>query len=160
MPDKHDDVVLAVTVRDGQYHIRSLPGIDDMWPGSRDGLFVGEDNWVAVLCGTQWGPLELRVRRHDAPPGGVDRDWEMAAEWSLDCVEGALSIQSLYGSNPPHTIDVPPGWVRLRLSVRGRQRAQEATEPLDAAAENHFLELWPVPERYDPAVVLGPDSLA
>ncbi|PKW16850.1 hypothetical protein [Saccharopolyspora spinosa] len=106
MPDKHGDVALSVRSMDGQYHIRSLPGMNDAWPISHDGLFVGEDNWVAVLCGTQFGPIELRVRKHDTTPEEIDQGWDMSAEWSLDCAEGRLTIQDIYSSDPPKVVDV------------------------------------------------------
>lgn len=131
-----------------------------MWPGSQEGLFVGEDNWVAILCGTSWGPVDLFVRKHDAPPEAVDQSWDMAAEWSLDSAKGNMVIQNLYSTDPPHVVDVDPGWIRLRVSVRDRKRANAAPEPLSAALEQHLLELWPEPTRRDPTVVHGPDDYA
>ncbi|GAA4876391.1 hypothetical protein [Saccharopolyspora cebuensis] len=160
MRERRGDVVLRVNAMDGQYHIRSSPGVGDMWPASRDGLFVGEDNWVAVLCGTFWGPVDLSVREHDAPLGEVDRDWDMAAEWSLDCPEGTFAIHDIYSNDPPHVVEVAAGWTRLRLSVRGRTRAREVPEPVTVPVEQHLLELWPAPAWHGPAVVHGPDGLA
>ncbi|GAA4661590.1 MULTISPECIES: hypothetical protein [Amycolatopsis] len=160
MTDASSEVVLTVPVRDGQYHLRSLPGIDNMWPGSEDGLFVGEDNWVAVLCGTRWGPVHLTIRRYERQPAEVDTTWEMAAEWSLDCSDGQLRIHDTYNSADPTDLEVPAGWSRIRLSVRGRMAASQAPEQLPEPIEHHLLEIWPVPDRLEPAVVHGPDNYA
>ncbi|MFR9730986.1 hypothetical protein ACL03H_17310 [Saccharopolyspora sp. MS10] len=160
MSHECDDVALTVSVMDGQYRIHSLSEMVEMWPGSQEGLFVGEDNWVAILCGTQWGPVDLRIRACGRPPGEVERGWDMVAEWSLDCSDGRLTIHDLYSSEPPEAIDVVPGWMRLRLSVRDRARASRTPEPLETAVEHHFLQLWPAPNRQDPSVVHGPDEHA
>ncbi|QRP47934.1 hypothetical protein [Amycolatopsis sp. FDAARGOS 1241] len=159
MTDSSREVVLTVPVRDGQYHLRSAPGVDNMWPGTQDGIFVGEDNWVAVLCGTDWGPVELTVRVLPEPPDSVDARWDMAAEWTLDGL-GHLQIHDTYNTATVADLDVPEGWIRLRLSARDRSLAAQAPEQPERPTEHHQLEIWPVSERLDPAVVLGPDDHA
>jgi uncharacterized protein YndB with AHSA1/START domain len=160
VPDTPVDVVLTIRAMDGQYHIRSSPGIDNMWPGTTDGLFVGEDNWIAVLCGTQWGPVTISIHGHNAYPTEVDHDWDMAGEWTLYCPTGRLTIQDTYSNDRPTAIDVPTGWVRLRLSVRDRSIAAQAPEPITEPIERHYLQYWPVSDREDPTVVHGPDDYA
>jgi hypothetical protein len=154
------DVVLTLTAREGQYHIHSSAGMDNPWSGTSDGLFVGEDTWVAILCGTQWGPVTASVRRHDARPAEIDSGWDMVAEWTLECPRGLLTIQALYSSEQVTAFDVPAGWVRLRVSVRNRYAASTTPEPIPEPIEHHHIQYWPVPDRQDPAVIHGPDDFA
>ncbi len=67
--------MLVVHARDGQYHLRGSDGMDTMWPGTQDGLTVGEDNWPAVLCGTEFGQVEVTVHCLPGPPFAED-GWE------------------------------------------------------------------------------------
>lgn len=160
MADAQFEVVLTVPVRDGQYHLRSAPGVENMWPGTRDGVFVGEDNWVAVLCGTNWGPLQLTVRQYPEPPATIEHGWDMTAERTLDCSDGYIGIHDTYNNVEVADLDVPEGWIRLRLSVRGRRAASEIPEQQQQPAEQHLLELWPVSHYLDPTTVQGPDDYA
>lgn len=152
------DVVLTLTAREGQYHIHSSSGINNAWPGTNDGLFVGDDSWVAVLCGTQWGPITLNVRHHEVKPVSVEQGWDMVAEWSMNCSRGRLTVQSLYGDEPEIFVPVSSEWVRLRVSVRNRMSGAEIQEPVAEAVEEHHLQYWPTPERESPAVLHGPDD--
>jgi len=154
------DVVLTVPAMDGQYHVRTYPGVIDAWPDTADGLLVGEENWIAVLCGTQFGPVSLRIQRYDSRPSEVAVGWEMGVEWSLEAPDGVLSVHDIYSNNEPTLVTVPSGWLRIRVSVRGRLRAAETPEPVTVAIEEHLLEIWPAADGEDTAVVSGPDEYA
>ncbi|WP_372672695.1 hypothetical protein [Amycolatopsis kentuckyensis] len=146
---------------DGQYHVRTAPGVDNDWPGSADGLLVGEDIWLTVLCGTQFGPVGLTVRRYAGRPAQEPAAaWEMSAEWSLESPAGELLIRDIYSSNEPTSIDMPTGWLRIRVSVYGRLRASQVTGQISEPVERHLLEVWPAKEREEPRVTGGPDELA
>jgi hypothetical protein len=45
----------VATVQDGQYYIEASGGRGGDWLDPQDGLTTGQDNWVAVITGTQWG---------------------------------------------------------------------------------------------------------
>jgi hypothetical protein len=162
VPDTSADMVLTITARDGQYHVRSGPALDNMWPGTTDGLLVGEDTWIAVLCGTSWGPVALTVRRENSPPAEPDPIWEMVAEWSLECLTGQLILTDLYSDSEPVIIDVPSrsGWIRARVSVRNRLVAAGTPEPISEPIEQHLLQFWAAPDRLNPEVIGEPDSYA
>ncbi|MFJ1758674.1 hypothetical protein ACIOD2_00050 [Amycolatopsis sp. NPDC088138] len=161
MPEDVTDVVLTIPAMDGQYHVRTRPGVENDWPGSADGLLVGEDNWVTVLCGTQFGPVDLTVRRHPGRPAeAIAADWDMSAEWSLESARGELLIRDIYSSNDPTIIATPTGWLRLRISVRGRLAASQVQGQINEPVESHLLEAWPVDIREEPLVARGPDELA
>lgn len=161
MTDDVSDVVLTIPAMDGQYHVRASPGVENDWPGSAEGLFVGEDNWVTVLCGTQFGPVHLTIRLLGGRPSAADEaNWEMSAEWSLESPDGELLVHDIYSSNAPTRVTVPRGWLRMRASVRGRMAASQASGPINEPMESHLLEIWPADDREDPVVVSGPDELA
>lgn len=153
-------LVLTVYSRDGQYQLRGQPGEENPWSDPVYGLFVGGDNWVTILCGTEWGPVAVTVHVHRAAPDQVDRAWDMAAEWTLDCGDGQLDLRELYVADTPTRIMVPAGWVRLRVSVRGRHEAVSHSEPITEAIEQHLLEVWPVDDHLEPTELYGPDSMA
>lgn len=144
-------------VRDGQYNIHTSSGTDLIWPGTHDSLFVGDDSWVAILCGTSWGLVRLGLRYLEAPPAAVATEWEMAAEWSLDCVHGALNFQSLYSAELAKAVEVPSGWIRLRVMVRDRMAGAEAAEGATDPVEEHRVEYWAAEGHQEPAILRGPD---
>lgn len=147
---------VPVAISDGQYHVEGAPGVDDDWPETSDGLFVGEDNWFAVLTGTSWGTVEMVVLQTDEA-GEAGPEFDMVAERSLDCATGRLVVRELYADRYLVTIAVPPGWVRCRLAVRGRSEASAAPEQTVPPLEHHLLQFWPEDRRREPSVLRGPD---
>ncbi|MEU3622500.1 hypothetical protein BS329_03895 [Amycolatopsis coloradensis] len=160
MADANESVVLEFPVQDGQYHIRASPGIDNEWPDSQFGLFVGEDNWIAVLCGTQYGKVRLTIQALEQAPAEIDQSWDMAAEKTLDCPAGHLTVQDLYSSSGPQRFEVAPGWIRLRISARHRASALARPEFDPSPVEHHLIQAWPTASQLEPELVYGPDEFA
>lgn len=158
MPDFAADVVLAMPIMDGQYNVHTSSGTDLIWPGTNDGLFVGDDSWIAILCGTTWGLITLGLRYRKAPPAEAATEWEMVAEWSLNCVHGTLIFQALYSTELTKIVEVPPGWIRLRVMVRNRMAGAEAAEGNTDPVEEHRVEYWATEGHQEPAILRGPDA--
>ncbi|MDT8913731.1 hypothetical protein [Amycolatopsis sp. PS_44_ISF1] len=114
---------------------------------------------MAVLCGTQFGPVEVTLRLHHQPPAVDTVRWDMSVERTLQSPAGELIVTSIY-SGDPQTLTVPAGHLRLRVSVRNRAGASTLTTPPDATVEHHHIDLWPVETDQPPQVVHGPDELA
>ena len=148
-------MVLVVAARDGQYHLRGSDGLDDMWPGTQAGLPVGEDNWLAILCGTEFGPVEVTVHCLSSPPP-AENGWEMIVERDLE-VEDAIVIRELYVQDQPSTVPATPGWNRLRISVRARYEAASTAALLESPVEQHLIQLWPVTTWTESQIIAGPD---
>lgn len=145
-------------VQDGQYNIHTSSGTELIWPDTNDGLFVGDDSWVAILCGTDWGRVTLSLRHLDGPPRSPHAEWEMVAERSLDCANGTLTFQALYSNESSKAVQLPEGWVRLRVMVRNRMAAAEAHAENTAPVEEHRVEYWAVENYQEPTIVRGPDA--
>lgn len=145
-------------VQDGQYNIHTSSGTDLIWPGTNDGLFVGDDSWVAILCGTSWGRIRLSLRYLDSPPAEPPAEWDMVAEWSLDCSNGTLTFQALYSNELSKVMQVPESWARLRVMVRDRMAGAEAGEGNTTPVEEHRIEYWATENYQEPAIVRGPDA--
>jgi hypothetical protein len=78
-----DQVVLAVQVRDGQYHLKPPHAQLRGWPASEHGLLTGDESWIAILVGQDWGTVTVEIdSRHTSPPD-IPEDWEMATERSF-----------------------------------------------------------------------------
>jgi hypothetical protein len=161
MSDIHlgDDTVLTIQAMNGQYRIEADPEQDDAWPDPVDALTSGEDGWIAVLTGTQHGPVAIRFEFLPAAPDAVATDWDMVGERDLHCEDSVVRIKDLFSDAQPHVITVTPGIYRLRLHVSGRSAAASVrivTEPI----ERHFIQMWPVAESSDPVLLVGPDDWA
>lgn len=84
----------------------------------------------------------------------------MSAEWSLEPPTGELLIRDIYSNNEPTSINIPAGWLRLRVSVHGRLPASQVQGQISIPVERHLLEIWPEEKRADPRLIGGPDELA
>lgn len=154
-----DDAVLTVTAMNGQYRIDADPEQDDPWPETIDALTTGEDGWIAVLTGTQHGPVLIRFQLRMAAPESIDSGWQMVGERDLYCEADTVRIHDLFSNVPPHVIAVDPGIYRVRIHVFGRSDAASVSiveEPI----ERHFIQMWKVRTPGDPAILVGPDAWA
>ncbi|GAA0970866.1 hypothetical protein [Actinocorallia libanotica] len=88
-----NDPVL-VTAQEGQYHIQDGPERLNPWPDPVEALTTGEDNWIAVITGTQWGPVTVHHRLLSKPPTALDPDWDMIAERDIVTSTGRLHVSS------------------------------------------------------------------
>ncbi|HJP77448.1 MAG TPA: hypothetical protein VJ914_24480 [Pseudonocardiaceae bacterium] len=162
-----DDVVLTVNAQDGQYHINAAGLHTDPWPTPTATLFGGDDNWIAVLCGTEYGPITVRVRYLGVAPSITTGErWDMIGErdlvqdpgdhsptrWGRDIVV----ITEIY-SDVVAVIAMPPGRYRMRVHVRGRQEAHQRNDPL-AAIEEHSLVFWRVDRATPPETLTDLDE--
>lgn len=163
MPDHPDDVVLTIQIQDGQYHLHTGSSTGDpSWPDTPNGLLLGEETWLAVLTGTQWGPLVVTLQSLNARPVSIDPGWDMAAEWTLNTPDSEITLQTTYGGAT--TIATPEQWTRLRISVRNRRAAARRAELGEAVltepVEQHLIQYWPTTHVEDPAILVGPDEVA
>ena len=154
-----DDTVLTVQAMNGQYRIEANPEQDDPWPDPVDALTTGEEGWIAVLTGTQHGPVSIRFQFLATAPEMVETDWEMVGERDLQCEDDVVRIRDLFSDAAPQIITVSPGIYRLRVHVSGRSAAAPfgiVNEPI----ERHFIQMWTAQESSDPVVLVGPDDWA
>lgn len=162
-----DDVVLTVNAEDGQYHINAAGVHVDPWPTPTAALFGGEDNWIAVLCGTEYGPITVRIQVLDAAPGiTTDDQWDMIGErdlvqnpgdhqptrWGRDIV----TITELY-SDAVAVMAMPAGRYRVRIHVRNRQEAHHRNDPF-TAFEEHYLIFWHADDSTAPRILTDLDE--
>jgi hypothetical protein len=66
--DKLTSSVLTVTAMNGQYLVEASQRRGTPWPDPADALTTGEDHWMAVLTGTQHGPVTITVALAGEPP--------------------------------------------------------------------------------------------
>jgi hypothetical protein len=152
--------VLTVTAEDGQYLLEASALRVNAWPTPVGALLTGEENWTAVITGTQFGPFSVRIELLGEPPVRVDNHWDMTAERDIVAPEGKLVLHDLYDTEPAYRLAVPPGRLRMRVHVRDRSAAADRGELPEAAVEAHLILLWPTPIEAVPAVLTGPDAYA
>jgi hypothetical protein len=143
---------MSVLVQHGQYRVEASDGFTDPWPAPKDKLTTGEDNWIAVLTGTQFGPLTIQAVVLDARPTEVVSGWEVVGERDLVAAEGRISIKSLFASESSHQFSVAPGRYRVRIHARGLAMAQPHGH-LDVPLEDHYLQFWLSTEEAEPTVL-------
>lgn len=162
-----DDVVLTVDAEDGQYHINAAGLHNNPWPTPTSGLFGGEDNWIAVLCGTEYGPVTVRVQYLNAAPAtATSEHWDMIGErdlvqdpadhpptrWGRDIV----TITEIY-SDAVAVMAMPGGRYRARIHVRNRQESHNRNDPF-TAIEEHLLIFWSVGSSTPPQTLTELDD--
>jgi hypothetical protein len=147
-----DRVVLAVQVRDGQYHLKPPHARQLSWPPSEHGLLTGDTGWIAVLTGQDWATVDVEIESLSTPPAGEPRDvWEMAVERSI--AVGAsphIAISDPYGG-PQHTIATPEAAYRIRVHCRNRGRP---------TLESYLIQVWPAAATSGEQLLAGPDALS
>lgn len=155
----NEEVILIVHAQDGQYHLRTGSDINEWWPDSPDGLLTGETEWIAVLCGIEFGPVEITLQLHEQPPPLDTEHWEMAVERTLNCPDREMTIVEIYSGNA-HNIPIPANLLRLRVSVRNRTTAAPLTIPPQEPVEDHRIDIWPTTNQEPTYIVHGPDEHA
>ncbi len=154
-----DPEVITIGVQDGQYVLESSPLRNNAWPDPSDGLTTGEENWLAVITGTQWGDVSVEVRVLMSPPATLDTEWEMVVERDLATKSGEIAIRDLYSVPPIHAVRLSPGLLRVRVHVRGRSGTPPETSSA-SPAETHLIQMWPVKHESPATILAGPDSTA
>ncbi|MFI5614091.1 hypothetical protein [Amycolatopsis sp. NPDC051903] len=155
-------MVLDLRSKEGQYHVDAGGAHEDDWPDPVAATTTGEDNWFAVICGTGWGPVTVRVQllnqRPETAPSTAD-PWEMVVE--RDIVAGGPHMQliEIMTPQPFHTIEAGPGRFRARIHTAHRAQAFQAGD-LSEPVEHHWLQFWPADAPAEPSVLKGPDTFA
>lgn len=149
---------LSVTAADGQYWLDASQLYDDPWPDPVYALFTGEEDWIAILTGTQYGPVTVHVTVTGTVPEQLEPGWDMAGERDLLLPAGTVRILTP-ASTPALQLQLDPGRYRVRIHVRGRSEAQPYGH-LEEPLEEHHLVLWPTRQPQSPALLTGPDEYA
>jgi len=146
-----DQVVLAVQVRDGQYHLKPLHAQIRSWPPSEHGLLVGEASWIAVLAGQDWATVEVEIDSRTGVPAGLSETWDMVTERTLITNDSPdLAISDPYTA-PQHVLVTPEYSYRVRVHCRDRGLEQ---------SERYLIQLWPDEPMAGERLLVGPDGLA
>jgi hypothetical protein len=149
---------LTLAAADNQYQIQSDTHREDPWPDSPDGLLTGEDGWLAVITGAEWGPVEVVVEYRTAAPERLPDDYEMSAERDLYVDNGRIGIREIYAPRAAEVLDAGNGRYRVRVSVSGRWEAFTAKS--DSPAERHLVQIWRSEQPAEPATLTSPDRYA
>lgn len=154
-------ITVEVVARDGRYTLRGASGEDDPLPDSVDGwLTVGEENWMSVVCGTRWGPVQVTFAALSSPPKAGHKDFqaESSGERDLYCEDGSFLVVENYVYSSLAMSTAGSDWIRVRVSARSRQEAFDASDVTGAPIEHHLIEYWPIVDQEDPRIVSGPDA--
>jgi len=111
-----------------------------------NGVAAGCPDHLTVLCGTRHGVIRLGVGLRADAPAPPGPEWESAVEVSVHS-SGELALYGPGGLAVPaagNLAHAGPGWYRIRVQTRGRDRGRELlpSEPL-RAVEEHLLLVWP-----------------
>jgi hypothetical protein len=158
---KDSSIRVEVTVRDGRYTLRGAPGQDDPLPDSADGwLTVGEENWMSVICGTRWRPVEVTFTPLLGSPEPSHKDFlaEAVGERDLYCESKSFLVVENYVDSTLTISAAGSSWIRVRVSARSRQEAFVASDVTGAPVEHHLIEYWPIVHQEGPRIVTGPDA--
>jgi hypothetical protein len=153
--------VLTMKAMNGQYVIESSPERSDPWPAPFDALTTGEENWIAVLTGTEFGLVEIEVAITGEFPGWDpgQQGWDMVGERDLAVEHGEVLIHDLFSNIPPCRLQLGHRRYRLRIHVRGRAEAAPHGY-LAEVLERHQILFVPTDEVRPPATLKGPDEWA
>ncbi|MFF8934613.1 hypothetical protein ACF08O_07715 [Streptomyces paradoxus] len=130
-----------------EYHLFQItdpqgPVADDL-DASNTGLIGADGGAIEVTTGIHTGDVHVTVEPHSKRPIPA-QGWEEIAEISCNSPSGELLVTS--STDDP--ADLPslayqgPGSYRLRVHVRGRDRAVDQTV-LDEAVESYLIQSWP-----------------
>lgn len=156
-PYERQEVLIRAV--EGQYRIEGSINVTNPWPTPLDGLTTGESNWIAVLAGTQFGPVRLRLEYLPEPPEGVDPGWEMVVERDISNEGRGIAVMCIFDQRQTAGLPLPTGIYRVRIHVRNRTEAAQYNI-VDSPLEDHLIQIWPAPEHSKPTVLVGPDSEA
>lgn len=149
---------LTVRASYSQYLLDSSRQVDDPWPDPIHGLTTGEEDWLAILTGTQYGPVTVHLAVTGAQPERVESGWDMVGERDLSVPTGTVNVGGP-GDTPELQLRLEPGLYRVRIHVRGRAQAQPYGY-LEKPMEEHLILLWPSQRPQPPARLTDPDDYA
>lgn len=108
---------------------------------------------IAMVCGTKYASVSVRLERWDAPAPSADDSWEDRDEIPFRVLPGAgpLLVGGFDQAQPPG-LDVDGlADVRVEILARGRHRYSYSSPPDDGLPpEEWLLRLWPVNGPVDP----------
>ncbi|MDI6102684.1 hypothetical protein QLQ12_29100 [Actinoplanes sp. NEAU-A12] len=114
-----------------------------------DLLHVGGPAGCTGFTGVHTGDIEIQIRAYGSePPLDDDDAWDAAAETTLWCPAGRLTVIGLLGGHRDGLTGVPvPGDGLIRLRAYARNRIHESVREDDDPPEQHELHVWPVTEE-------------
>jgi len=155
---------MIIQVSYSQYELSSPGSVrSEEWPDSQDGLLTGEDDWLAVICGTDSGMVNFDLRVEAVRPDAVDTSgpWEMLAERDLTCRQQVVAAWNITHPRESPRFSLPSaGRYRLRVHVSGRAEGRARRFVLENPPEHHLVLMWPAVSASAPSVLKGPDSLS
>ncbi|WP_207222719.1 hypothetical protein [Herbihabitans rhizosphaerae] len=120
-------------------------------------MTTGEDNWMAVLCGVEWGPIDVTLELHDVGPDELEAGWEIVSERSLYVTSTIVDWMSTDGQLFKAISLATPGWHRVRVHATGRQ-SRKPKRHTDDGKEEHKIMIWPTSGPSGMQLLLGPDD--
>lgn len=105
---------------------------------------VAEGSFAIVMTGTEFGNISVSVDWRDTEPV-LDLDtWDDVVEVSMWFEEEPGEV---FGpdSTPAELPRLPPGWYRVRVHARGRDRGYNRRDTSDDPVEEHLIVAWPAP---------------
>jgi hypothetical protein len=112
-----DTQTVTVTAEKAQYCLESSSHRANEWPTPHNSLATGEDNWTAVLTGTQRGPVTVQLAVLDNRPTVSQQGWDMIVERDIMSESGEISVKNITDPEPVHMLRLPVGRYRLRNSA-------------------------------------------
>lgn len=147
-------ITTLLCVTDSGYWITEPTAhVEGLQTGGGNGLIWPGRGAATIATGLEDGPVRITVdARATEPPLDLE-DWEEVIEVSIQFDTDEADLESLGGTvdeDPQETplCAVGPGWYRVRLHARGRDRAAEIADlELDEEpVEEHLIQTWPAPQ--------------
>lgn len=114
----------------------------ELWAIGDDLLQVTGASGLTVLTGVEAGEVEVACEALGATPGDDLSDEDAAAETTIWCPAGAISVGGLFAGGPPELTTVPvgrPALLRVRVHAYDRRPG--------ASTERYRIVVWPVDEE-------------
>lgn len=134
--------------------------VADQWSSSAllDYLALADDA-IGIHTGVD-GDVTVAVDVTDAPPAADEDSFDTVTECSLRADSGTLRLTCpSYDEDEGDLVEVPRGWLRLRVSLTRSPMDEEADDDSDDPADRQHIRIqcWPA-ERANAVLVKGWNS--